>query len=178
MVESKKSKTPKESAKTRKTYLSSTSGALSHPMRQTLYDLIRRGITTVPELAEILNENRINLYHHLKVLEDQGFISSYFGQDRTKQYKIHLAESKKIKIPIFKKEMNLSKLINEKESIILNPPENQDESIKFREKVKELLAFNEIGLPDTMDINNVIITIESHHVSQQIQEQMQKKEIS
>ena len=55
---------------------------LHHPIRISLLDLINKGIETVPDMSAILNIPRSNLYHHLSILEKEGFVDSYFLNDR------------------------------------------------------------------------------------------------
>ena len=61
---------------------------LSHPSRIALYELIRDGINTAPQMAEVLGENRLNLYHHLAKLEQVNLIQSSYGPDRVKIYEL------------------------------------------------------------------------------------------
>ena len=68
--------------KSTRVYSSKLLSALSHPLRVSIFELIQKGAKTTIELEKILKENRVNLYHHLNVLEKVGLIDSYFEDDR------------------------------------------------------------------------------------------------
>lgn len=155
----------------RKTYSSSAGSAVSHPIRQALYELIRDGTETTPEFAEILNENRLNLYHHLKVLEDAGLIESFFGSDRVKRFRLASKDKTVIvQIPLGEREMSPN-IISEKQTIIINPPTDPKKHKQFQQKVEELLAIGETSLNPQMDISQVQVILQPKVVTQEIQKQ-------
>jgi DNA-binding transcriptional ArsR family regulator len=146
-------------------YASGTMAALNHPMRVTLYDLIcdvtlksknKDDGITAPEMAEILNENRINLYHHLEILENTGLIKSFYKGNRMKKYRkvSEVEEEKHEKSKIGKGEKLGPDRISKTQTMILTPP--QDEK-KFKEKVKELIKSTGANWDSDMNILQVHI---------------------
>ena len=153
-------------------YSTGMMAALNHPMRITLFDLIREGTLvgkgkdeglSTPEIAEILNENRINLYHHLAILETAGLIESFYFGDRMKKYRlVSNIPQQKLEVKI-NKQMELSpEEISRTQTLILTPPQKEEK--KFRDKAKELIKLTGGTWNNDMDILQVQINWQPKNV--------------
>jgi len=49
---------------------------LTHPTRMKIIDSLKSGHKSTTEIESLVGENRINLYHHLNLLESENIISS------------------------------------------------------------------------------------------------------
>ena len=163
--------------KTSRTYSTGILAALSHPLRVSIYELIQKGAKTTIELEKILNENRVNLYHHLNVLEKAGLIQSYFGQDRLKKFKMKNEQvSHKGKLKLNISEENIPTNLTETHSVVVFP--NEKNLKKFNSKVKELLELTGRTFDKSIYIQQVQVVYQHKKVSEvkDIQlKQMQRK---
>ncbi|MDH5403153.1 MAG: helix-turn-helix domain-containing protein [Candidatus Heimdallarchaeota archaeon] len=157
-------------------YVEDRISALNHPMRVSLYDLIRKGVKSAPEMAKILGEDRINLYHHLSQLEKAGLISSSYDRDRIKVYELISLESPEVDLFSIQNKNEGNELIQTESKVILNP-QNLKLQKKFRKKIKEILEIENIKLSDDMDIMQVQIMFQSKK-SQEIKNENLEKLIS
>ncbi|MFV2015364.1 MAG: winged helix-turn-helix domain-containing protein [Candidatus Heimdallarchaeota archaeon] len=163
--------------KSSRTYSTGILAALSHPLRVSIYELIQKGAKTTIELEKILNENRVNLYHHLNVLEKAGLIASYFGQDRLKKFKMKNEQvSHKGKLKLNISEENMVANLTETHSVVVFP--NEKNFKKFNSKVKELLELSGRTFDKSIYIQQVQVVYQHKKVSEvkDIQlKQMQRK---
>ncbi|MHA2278750.1 MAG: winged helix-turn-helix domain-containing protein [Candidatus Kariarchaeaceae archaeon] len=159
--------------KSSRTYSSGTLAALSHPLRVSIFELIQKGAKTTIEIEKILNENRVNLYHHLNVLEKSGLIESYFGQDRLKKFKIKSEEkSQKTKLQLNISETNLQASLTDANSVVVVPTEKNQK--KFNSKVKELLELSDITFDKSIQIQQVHVVYQHRMISQEKESQLKQ----
>ena len=59
----------------------------NHPTRMKILENLQTGKKTTLELEKLTGENRVNLYHHLNLLENESLISSE-KQNRQKYYNL------------------------------------------------------------------------------------------
>lgn len=151
--------------KSNRVYSSKLLSALSHPLRVSIYELIQKGANTTIEMEKILKENRVNLYHHLNVLEKVGLIESYFGDDRLKKFRLKdQVDSSKTKLELNISENEVENNLNEPNSVVVTPtPKNKK---KFTSKVKEILDISGISLDKSIDIQQVQIVYQHKMVSE------------
>lgn len=155
----------KVNKKTARTYSTGILAALSHPLRVSIYELIQKGAKTTIELEKILNENRVNLYHHLNVLEKAGLIESYFGQDRLKKFKMKEEQtSQKTKLVLDISEDNVADKLTEANSVVVIPTVKNQK--KFNSKVKELLELSGRTFDKSIYIQQVQIVYQHKKVSE------------
>ena len=151
--------------KSTRVYSSKLLSALSHPLRVSIYELIQKGANTTLELEKILMENRVNLYHHLNVLEKVGLIESYFGDDRLKKFRIKEQDvSHKTKIELNIEESEVESNLNESNSLVVTPTAKNKK--KFTSKVKEILDISGISMDKSIDIQQVQIIYQHKMVSE------------
>lgn len=135
---------------------------MKHPTRIKLYELISKGIDTTPKLADVLGEKRVNLYHHLRILEKHGLIRSTFEGDRIKKINIIVFEEKidittdnleqmAIKQTQTKHE-TVPDSIMEPNTVVINPPRERNDLKKFQKKLKELLKIIDINVSKNLEI--------------------------
>ena len=75
----KKSRSIKYITKTKKgkrQYADPDATLFTHPTRAKIIDLLKDGKKTTGELESLIGENRINLYHHLNLLESEAIVTS------------------------------------------------------------------------------------------------------
>ncbi|MHA2252774.1 MAG: winged helix-turn-helix domain-containing protein [Candidatus Kariarchaeaceae archaeon] len=169
--------------KREKIYSTGVMAALNHPIRLTLYNLIQEGnqtstgqeegITT-PEMAEILKENRFNLYHHLGILEKAGLIESFYEGNRMKKYRLGSKKNKinPKKFKIDKKKDLSPEVISKTQTMILTP--SIKEKNKFKDKVKELIKLTNNSWDEKMDIQQIHIHWQWSDIVEYKQEQMKE----
>ena len=79
-------------------YMSLTSKAVAHPMRQKILLNLKESAKTTVKLEEELGEDRYNLYHHLEILVDADLIEKKVivnkgkGKANGKRKQFHLKE--------------------------------------------------------------------------------------
>jgi DNA-binding transcriptional ArsR family regulator len=122
---------------------------LSHPLRLSLYELIRDGARTTPELAEILSINRINLYHHLNKMEEHGLIISQYNSNREKQYQIREEHPMQ--------EISKSEETTTTYTKIINEPKQKDLNDEFQRQVRELTRQFGQNIPESQKIIQIHI---------------------
>ncbi|MCE7734221.1 MAG: winged helix-turn-helix transcriptional regulator [Candidatus Heimdallarchaeota archaeon] len=151
--------------KSTRTYSTGILAALSHPLRVSIYELIQKGAKTTIELEKILNENRVNLYHHLNVLEKAGLIQSYFGQDRLKKFKMKEEQvSQKTKLVLNISEDNVAEKLTETNSVVVIPTTKNQK--KFNSKVKELLELSGRTFDKSIYIQQVQVIYQHKKISE------------
>lgn len=64
--------------------------ALSEPIRLRIVDLLRDGSRTVGEIAELLDQELVNISHHLGILYHAGLVERE-KQGRYMHYRLHAA---------------------------------------------------------------------------------------
>ena len=142
---------------------------LKHPTRIKLYELISKGVDTTPKLADIIGENRVNLYHHLNKLEKHGLIKSTFEGDRIKKFNIIEIEEKiditldnLVKMAI--KQDNLNNIPSstvEPNTVIVNPPRDANNLKKFQKKLKELLKIVDVNVSKNLEFIQLHLVLQS-----------------
>jgi DNA-binding transcriptional ArsR family regulator len=65
-------------------YISLTSKAVAHPVRQKILHSLKESAKSTTKLEEELGENRYNLYHHLEILVDADLIEKKVGVNKEK----------------------------------------------------------------------------------------------
>ena len=135
--------------------------ASSHPLRLTLLDLIKQGINTAPKMAEVLNENRMNLYHHLNYLEKSGIITSFFVE-RVKTYRMAHELSERVN----------QNTLTDTRSIILSP--SIENNIEFTSVVDNLLSISGVKREQNSVITQVQVIIKSAKANVLMQQNIQK----
>ena len=151
--------------KSTRVYSSKLLSALSHPLRVSIFELIQKGAKTTIELEKILKENRVNLYHHLNVLEKVGLIESYFGDNRLKKFKVKDQKSSsktRLELNITENESDYD--LKETNSVVVTPSIKNKK--KFTSKVKEILDISGISLDKSIDIQQVQIIYQHKKVSE------------
>jgi len=146
--------------------------ALNHPVRSSLYNLIQQGMETIQEMAELLGENRINLYHHLSSLEKAGLVASRFNNNRIKIYQI---VNQTITQPVQQsedKEMLNDNVITT--TIVAVPKLGREKEFqrKLRELVKEATISHEIT--KNMNAIHIQIVFQDKQVIERKQEMVKK----
>ena len=136
-------------------YSTGNMAILHHPIRINLLDLINQGIETVPDMSSILNIPRSNLYHHLSILEKEGFVEGYFLNDRIKKFRMKDNEMKLVIEPEDledeKKEDIPSDYLSESNTLIVQRPNKDDKNQKkYMEKGRGLFVVGskEFGMPN------------------------------
>lgn len=165
------------SKKSTRVYSTGILAALSHPLRVSMYELIQKGAKTTIELEQILNENRVNLYHHLNVLEKAGLIESYFGQDRLKKFKMKEEKvSQKTKLELNISDENVSANMTETNSVVVIPTAKNQK--KFNSKVKELLELSGTTFDKSIYIQQVQVIYQHKRVSEAKETQLKRMQSS
>lgn len=137
--------------------------ALSDPLRISLFELIKQGQKTTPELAEILNENRMNLYHHLKILEKAGLIQSSYNSDRVKVYRVkEIQEEIEFDDNIYLQQSRskVDSVEQALDTLILSPPQDQQQLKKFNELIQEAAELVNVEIPPNYELLQVQVMIE------------------
>lgn len=160
--------------KSNRFYATGKLSALNHPMRITLYELIREGARTAPEMAEILDENRINLYHHLSKLEDAGLIESFYREDRVKKYRISKREEKPEVKTVEEALEKPVEFYTKTNTIVVFPPKDSKDRKKFRKKIKELLDIVDLNLQKSNDILQIHILSQPKSLAKEKQDLIKK----
>ena len=152
-------------------YSSGGFSVLKHPTRIKLYELISKGVDTTPKLADVLGENRVNLYHHLSILEKHGLIISTFEGDRIKKFNIIEMEEKvditpdnleKMAIKQDDKDHEILKnSIIEPNTVVINPPKDSNNLKKFQKKLKELLKIVDVNVSKNLDFIQLHLILQS-----------------
>ena len=62
--------------------------ALSEPIRLRIVDLLREGPRTVGDISQLLDQELVNVSHHLRILYQAGILSRV-KQGRFMQYRLH-----------------------------------------------------------------------------------------
>ncbi len=142
---------------------------MKHPTRIKLYELISKGVDTTPKLADVLGENRVNLYHHLSILEKHGLIKSTFEGDRIKKFHINEIEEKiditpdnldKMAIKQDYQEIIQSSNIGPN-TVIINPPRDTNDLKKFQKKLKELLKVVDVNVSKNLEFIQLHLILQS-----------------
>ena len=135
------------------------SKVLGDPLRIRLFELIKEGPKTTVELADILKKDRMELYHHLKQLEEAGLISSEYNSKRMKEYSVSSTEPQI-------QHMEQTTLINPFQNemtglVVLTPPSEPTEYREFRNFIEQAAKLCGSSIPDDFEIIQVQVRTES-----------------
>lgn len=141
--------------------------ALSDPLRMSLFELIKESSKTTPELAEILNENRINLYHHLEVLEKAGLIKSSYENSRAKLYSIQQTQPEIVQqkqATTIRRKQTRSPTKNSTATLILSPPKDSELYEEFKQQIVQAAKLVGVSIDEKMEILQVHINAENQKI--------------
>jgi DNA-binding transcriptional ArsR family regulator len=74
--------------KPERSYINTATKAATHPVRSMILKSLRDSPKSTIELERITGEARYNLYHHLNLLEQVGFVHWELGDSKTKIYSL------------------------------------------------------------------------------------------
>ncbi|MHA2502940.1 MAG: helix-turn-helix domain-containing protein [Candidatus Kariarchaeaceae archaeon] len=132
---------------------------LGDPLRVRLFELIKEGSKTTVELADILGKDRMELYHHLKQLEDAGLVSSSYNTKRMKEYQ---ATSTEPQIQHMEQTTLINPFKNEMTGlVILSPPAEPEQYREFRNYIEQAAKLCGSSVPDDFEIIQVQVRTES-----------------
>lgn len=161
-------------------YSSGMMTVLNHPMRIALYDLIREGAKSAPEMAAILDENRVNLYHHLGKLEKEGLIEGYYSDDRVKKFRLVLPSEKTDVNPENYTNIQAREGEEDRENlatsnvIMIAPPSDRRTLRKFKKNVKSILETSKYNLSDDLEIIQVQVILQPKDIAEKKQKKIEE----
>jgi DNA-binding transcriptional ArsR family regulator len=117
----------------------------NHPTRISILETLQQGKKTTNELEQLIGENRVNLYHHLNILENEALIISEIN-NRQKYFELNNNSIKK------------QHLETENLFLSLNISNNKEKKEKFINLLNELLNISENKPPLMDNVSNENLT--------------------
>ena len=81
-------------------YVDSALSAATHPVRREILKLLKKDSQSTLDIGKETNENRYNIYHHLKVLEKSGLIKLDKKKSKKSEGKLQYYKMNYVKKPV------------------------------------------------------------------------------
>ena len=126
-------------------YVDSALSAATHPVRREILKLLKKDSQSTLDIGKETNENRYNIYHHLKVLEKSGLIKLDKKKTKGSEGKLQYYKMNYVKKPVMA-------------AFSFDEVDIKEKSGSCKKLYKTIEEIEDYDLPDTKRISKIEYT--------------------